>query len=167
VPGRRGTALERFWSKVDVGSGGGCWTWTGARSKTGYGSFNVGDGVWRSAHRFSYEIHVGTIPDGLALDHLCRETSCVNPLHLEPVTHHENIRRGVTPVQFHQRATRCHRGHALPENGYYRDGGNGPLVYCKACRREDYAALPPDELERVRAACRERVARIAARKKAA
>jgi hypothetical protein len=157
---------SRFWAKVEKTDG--CWIWTGAKITAGYGHITRGrrDEGHVLAHRLSYELHVGPIPDGLVIDHLCRNPACVNPAHLEPVTQRENSRRGLAPGFAGVRATECHRGHALPENGYYRKGG-GSLVACRACRREDYAALPADELERRRAACRERAARIAARKKAA
>lgn len=72
----------------------GCWLWTGTVLGSGYGQFRVGMGHVR-AHRFAYELLVGPIPEALTLDHLCRVTSCVNPLHLEPVTASENIKRAV------------------------------------------------------------------------
>lgn len=74
-----------------------CWIWTGAiASGTGYGQAHVGEIPRRKigAHRALYELHRGPIPAGLALDHLCRVRSCVNPDHLEPVTRAENDRRG-------------------------------------------------------------------------
>jgi HNH endonuclease len=63
----------------------GCWRWTGARHPEGYGIFRE-NGRRFLAHRWSYEHHVGPIPDDLQLDHLCRVRACVNPDHLEPVT---------------------------------------------------------------------------------
>lgn len=93
-PGRTGQPREhRFWAKVDVGHPLGCWEWRGQKTLTGYGSFPLERGRGIMAHRFAYQQLVGEIPEGLELDHLCRNRGCVNPDHLEPVTHLENMRR--------------------------------------------------------------------------
>lgn len=97
MPGKRGGALPapvwvRFWQKVERTDE--CWLWAGAVNDSGYGA--IWDGYRLVyAHRLSYEMHGGAIPDGMQLDHLCRVRRCVNPAHLEPVTHRENIDRGV------------------------------------------------------------------------
>lgn len=83
------TPEDRFWVQVDVGL---CWEWTGAQDQ-GYGLFSF-EGRPVRAHRWLWELLVELIPAGLQLDHLCRNHSCVNPDHLEPVTQAENIRRG-------------------------------------------------------------------------
>ena len=83
-------AGERFMRHVRKTAS--CWLWTGTKQKNGYGSFGFKGRTVR-AHRWSYEFHVGQIPDGLHIDHLCRVRNCVNPEHLEPVTHAENMRR--------------------------------------------------------------------------
>lgn len=75
---------------------GKCWIWLGKRDRDGYGEIRISQGGRKfhaRAHRASYETYVGPIPDGLEIDHLCGNTSCVNPRHLEPVTHAENMRR--------------------------------------------------------------------------
>lgn len=75
----------------------GCWQWLHGTNSIGYGQLHVRHSKPRRmayAHRVYYERHVGPVPDGLELDHLCRNPGCVNPEHLEPVTHAENIRRG-------------------------------------------------------------------------
>ncbi len=84
--------MSRFGAKVQR-RGDGCWEWTGARSTRGYGRFNMwGTNVY--AHRFAYQMLVGPIFKTHELDHLCRNHWCVNPEHLEPVTHRDNVKRG-------------------------------------------------------------------------
>lgn len=87
--------IERFLSKVDKRADG-CWHWTAALMPNGYGYFRVSTPRRRMvyAHRAAYELLVGPIPDGMVIDHLCRNKSCVNPEHLEVVTQGENVRRG-------------------------------------------------------------------------
>lgn len=112
------TPIERVMAKVAKGPG--CWEWQGFRNELGYGIAFVGK-KRRRAHRVVYELLVGPIPDGLVLDHLYRNTPCVNPAHLEPVTQRENIRRAVWVVRKERAAARthCNRGHELtPENTY-------------------------------------------------
>jgi hypothetical protein len=91
---RRRPLAERFWEKVAKGEG--CWLWTGARLRGGYGTINAGGHAATSllAHRVAYELVRGPIPDGLQIDHLCRNRACVNPYHMEPVSQAENLRRG-------------------------------------------------------------------------
>ena len=88
--------INRFNAKVQKTES--CWLWIGAKKATGYGNLHWG-GQTRLAHRVSYEIAVGPIPDGMTIDHLCGNTSCVNPAHMEVVTFIENQRRRVvTPA---------------------------------------------------------------------
>ncbi len=83
--------VERFWSRVEKSEG--CWIWRGATTELGYGHVRIENRDYK-AYRVSYELMLGPIPPGLVLDHVCSNPSCVNPAHLEPVTHAENLRRG-------------------------------------------------------------------------
>lgn len=80
--------IERVFHRVEVGL---CWTWTGGAS-AGYGRIRA-ENKSRLVHHVVWELLVGPIPTGLEIDHVCRNTRCVNPDHLEPVTHSENLRR--------------------------------------------------------------------------
>lgn len=88
----RVSAEVRFWAQVDKTQT--CWLWTGSGTPTGYGQIGV-NGRKQYVHRYAYELLVGPIPEGLTIDHLCRNPPCVNPSHMEPVTQAENTRRGV------------------------------------------------------------------------
>lgn len=106
----------------------GCWEWTASTNGNGYGKFSL-RGRTYSGHRVAYELHVGPIPAGLDLDHLCRNRGCVNPAHLEPVTRRENLHRsGLTNAG----KTHCKHGHPLTaENVVANERGRR----CVACRR--------------------------------
>lgn len=122
--------LDRLTAKYDVDATSGCWLWTAAR-QNGYGVIKV-KGRFRGAHRVSYEMHRGPIPDGLVIDHLCRTPHCVNPDHLEPVTIGENIRRG---ENHYRRATHCKRGHEFtPGNTLMLANGSRACRQCAALR---------------------------------
>ena len=124
---------ERFWSKVSIMPRG-CWNWTGALVD-GYGQFWNGNKLV-PAHQYSYEIFVGPIPEGLQLDHLCRNRACVEPSHLEVVTLQENIRRGLTGKLNNTNALKTHCLHGHPynsENTILRSQGGRD---CRICHRE-------------------------------
>lgn len=130
------------WLARTVINENGCWIWTGAKKGGGYG--NVGvirvDGTKGNAglHRVVYEHLIGPVPEGLELDHLCRNRACCNPDHLEPVTRSVNLRRGVgvggrrLPLKTH-----CHRGHAFDEANTWVCKKTG-VRKCRACDRENH-----------------------------
>lgn len=135
----------------EVTAPGPCWLWTGAASK-GRGSAFYGrvqfDGKTCITHRVIYELLVGPIPDGMQLDHLCRQTLCCSPNHLEPVTGKTNCERGT-------RATRTHcvkAGHPLSgDNLRIQVDQNGrEHRVCRACNRETSAAWQLARAERQR-----------------
>lgn len=127
------THIERLFNKIDKKPSG-CWEWTGGRDGAGYGRLRIGKEFY-GAHRAAYEMIRGPIPDGLSLDHLCRNPLCVNPAHLEPVTHQENVKRGKHPSRTH-----CLHGHErTPENTYVIKRGNGRVMKnCRVCALERY-----------------------------
>lgn len=114
-----------------------CWIWLGggtARKPSnpqGYGWVSLG-ATGQLTHRFAYVALVGEIPDGLHIDHLCRNTRCCNPLHLEPVTPRENSHRGIRHT-----ATVCQRDHELSgHNLIIKQGKFGPRRECRKCKYE-------------------------------
>ena len=131
----KGTVIERFEAKVASDPTTGCWLWTARVNRHGYGVLSIGskrDASKRMAlaHRVAYELHVGPIPEGLTIDHLCRTPACVNPDHLEAVTQRENVLRGMSIPALNHKKTHCKNGHEFSprSNGTRR---------CKVCDLED------------------------------
>ncbi len=135
--------IERFWEKIEPVPFSGCWIWVASLDGKGYGKINIG-GVITAAHRFSYTHYIGIIPDGLELDHKCRVRSCVNPDHLEPVTHAENVLRGFGPSAANAKKTHCSRGHPYDEKNTYfwKTAGHRQ---CRVCWRERREAQRREE----------------------
>jgi hypothetical protein len=125
-------SINRFFEKVEKKSDG-CWLWLGASDKQGYGKVRR-EGKTLLAHRMSFQLTHGEIPDDLQLDHLCRVTSCVNPEHLEPVSQAENFRRGESG-EANRAKTHCAQGHPFNEENTYINPVSGWRA-CRTCRRE-------------------------------
>lgn len=110
----------------------GCWIPDRFIMRNGYTQVAV-QGKMLMSHRVVYEALVGPIPDGMVLDHLCRNRACVNPKHCEPVSMRENNRRGLTPAGENARKTHCQNGHEFtPENTAVYSGHR----MCRICNRE-------------------------------
>lgn len=122
----------RFWKKVALDSSG-CWLWTGSLNGKGYGLFGIATNRSVGAHDWAYEHWRELVPKGLELDHLCKVVRCVNPWHLEAVTHAENMAR--------TRRTHCQRGHELTDLNVYLYNGKRSCRACKLERsKQKYAA---------------------------
>jgi hypothetical protein len=130
--------IDRFWSKVDIKEKTECWNWLASDNGNGYGRFYIGGGKKNAktdyAHRVSYILSVGNIPEKLEIDHLCKNRRCVNPNHLEVVTRKENNLRSDSLSAQRAKQTTCKRGHPLSGNNLYEAGGRR---LCRTCREEN------------------------------
>lgn len=130
-----GTLEDRLLRSISVHPVTGCFEWV-ATFRRAYGAISIRHKLY-AAHRVAYETWVGPIPDGLTLDHLCRNPRCVNPLHLEPVTMRENVLRGDSLPAKNIVKTHCIRGHAFDDtNTYHRARGSRTGRQCRRCHRE-------------------------------
>ena len=126
------SAIDRFLSYIKISkASGNCWEWTGYKNHDGYGQINFNGKLL--THRFIYEYLHGPIPDGLQIDHLCRNPACANPKHLEAVSHQENVLRGNSGI-FNLSKTHCPQNHpySLANTYHIPTGGRG----CRTCRRD-------------------------------
>lgn len=131
------TLSGRFWKRVNKTKS--CWLWTGHRNAPGrYGHLRVGGGKKMLAHRFAWIELRGPVPDGMELDHLCGNVLCVNPSHLQPVSHRINILRGHSPSASHAKKSMCPNGHPyeLAPNGYSSSGKPKFARICRTCKRQ-------------------------------
>ena len=117
---------DRIMEKTEVDPDTNCWNWMGSNTGNGYGL------IWRDgrnvvAHRASYELWREQVPVGFELDHLCENKKCVNPDHLEIVTHSENLLRA-----YKVKKTHCKRGHQMTsDNTYVRKDGSHECRICQ------------------------------------
>jgi hypothetical protein len=129
------TEQVRFWSKVEKTEG--CWIWKGGLFINGYGRFYPTGGHHPQnvrAHRYAYQLFNGPIPEGLQIDHLCRNRRCVKPSQMEAVTQKTNLLRGTGITAENARKTTCHKGHPLTgDNLILRKHG---WRWCKTCYDE-------------------------------
>jgi len=132
--------LEVEWSRVRIREG--CWEWVGAKDKFGYGQMAIDCKKYKS-HRITYQWLIGPIPEGLELDHLCRNPNCCNPIHLEPVTHQKNMVRG-NAGKWQRDKTHCKHGHEFTEENTKVENGHRRCIACAktitASRREAHKA---------------------------
>lgn len=133
--------LVKFFARIDRGGPNECWEWTGGRTKAGYGETWTGSSKAEGrrgrvvlTHRVAYSHLVGPIPEGLTIDHLCRNRACCNPAHLEPVTNKTNILRGTSRSAVNATRTHCPKGHPYNEANTYI-AANGSRL-CRTCNVE-------------------------------
>jgi hypothetical protein len=132
---------DLFWRKAEPAESG-CWEWIAGKFPNGYGHAHVRRGfkdyVSAGAHRIAWALTNGPIPDGLVIDHLCRNRACVNPAHMEVVSQRENVLRGDSPQTSRARwrgQTHCKRGHSLTDSSNVYVIPTTGSRQCKACRR--------------------------------
>ncbi len=130
----RKTPAEVLAAATQIDEATGCWLWTGPLSRDGYGKVqNPDTNQTVAAHRLSYEVHVGPVPEGQDLDHLCRTRRCIRPDHLEAVSHMENVLRS----SGHVGKPTCAKGHPFDEaNTWRRDEGRWISRRCRRCHAD-------------------------------
>ena len=138
------TLIDRLFEKTIPEPNSGCLLWLGSCNEDGYGSIRIGGkrGRMLRVHRVAFEHFIGPIPSGMEIDHKCRVRCCVNPDHLEPVTHQENCCRAAAAGTYgtnNKRKTHCPRGHPYEgDNLYLAPNGNRQCVTCRAQYMRQY-----------------------------
>jgi hypothetical protein len=140
VPDLTPRQTRRVLDKLVVGDDH--WEWGGTHDRLGYGWVSINNRKY-PAHRVIYTLIRGAIPAGLVIDHLCRQPGCVNPNHLEAVTHRENVMRGNVPCA----EQKCRRGH--DKSNPYINPTSGARA-CRTCRYETNRRWADEHRERVR-----------------
>ena len=142
----KGEGLKR-WPLVRIAKSG-CWEALFGCNRLGYSRPEF---IGEMLHRFTFKALVGPIPEGLELDHLCRNPRCCNPKHLEPVTHKENLRRGFGWPELNRRKTHCIHGHDLAIHAMKYQRTNGAWRReCRICLKErvrKFAKLNPERIK--------------------
>lgn len=134
------TVVERINRLTQHDPATGCIEWTGSLAGGGYAQIKI-DRRAQYAHRVAWEMVHGPIPEGMYLDHLCRNRKCVNAAHLEPVSFRENVLRGVGPTATNATKTACPEGHPYSiENTYTNPAGSRVCRTCKGQRERERRA---------------------------
>lgn len=135
----------RIREKVEMVTESGCWIWMGALSD-GYGSVNSKHVDTGKAHRAVFVLLRGALPANLTLDHGCRVRCCVNPDHLKPMPHADNVLLGEGPTAKNRRKTHCKRGHLLPVEP--NKGRSRECRSCKPIQDAEWAARNPERVRK-------------------
>lgn len=131
--------IRRLLSKIIIIDNG-CWKWVGAVQTSGYGYF--WNGVkYQTTHRFMYQYYYGDLDDAFTIDHLCRNPTCCNPLHLEQVSQKVNFLRGNAPAAINKRKTHCKRGHKFTPDNIYSPPKHPTYRHCRTCQLDTMRRL--------------------------
>ncbi len=155
-------------SRIVIDETTGCWNYQRKSSRAGYGCLstsNFGSIREQYVHRIMYRFLKGDIPDGMHIDHLCRNRICANPMHLEVVTCAVNVLRGEGPCAMNARKTHCSKGHPLDGHNLIlkKRAGGKPYRMCRKCiyARNKAYYLAKDVAARKRARYRKRKEQLA------